>query len=678
MRALERKLLRDIWQYRGQALAIAAVIAAGVALFVLTYATLHSLELTQSRYYERYRFADLFVSMKRAPLDLAERLREIPGVAELRTRVVVGVTLAAAFDMEGGFNDAVFALTADAREREVVRQVDDLLARYGGGGAVPRRLQTSHWYLQNELNGLRGSGLIIPLVFLGVAAFLLQIVLVRLVASQREQIATLKALGYSNRALAWHFTLWSLLVAMLGALAGVGVGIYLGESMTRLYTQFFHFPILVFGLQPQVVVAAFAISAGAASIGALRAVRAAVALPPAEAMRPAAPARYRPSLLERLGIGAFITEPTRIILRNLSRHPIRAAVSTLGVAMGGALVIVGTFSLDAMDRLLELQFRIAQRQDLSVTFFEPVSSGAFHEIGRLPGVLDAQAFRSVPVRLRHLQYHRTLAITGIEPGASLYRVIDADGSPIEVPPDGLLLSRKLAETLHIEVGDVVTLEVLEGRRPHRVARVSGLADEMLGMNAYMDRDALHRLMREDRTVSGAHLAVDSLHARRLYHKLKRTPRVAGVAIKDAALQSFEDTMGESIAMMRFMNILFAGIIVVGVAYNNARIALAERERELATLRVIGFRRFEIATILIGELALLTVAALPLALLIGSVLSWSIVVLYDTEVFRMPFVISRLTFTAALLSMVAASALSALLVRRKLDRLDLVAVLKTRE
>jgi len=784
---LDRKLVRELWKIKGQALAIALVIGAGVALYVLMLSTFDSLSVTQQTYYDRYRFADVFASVRRAPIRLEPQISEIPGVAHSETRVVADVTidiegfsepavgrligipevqrpilndlflrqgrwiepgkpdevivaenfayahglgtgdkiaavingrrreleivglaltpeyiysvrpgeilpddkrfgvmwmnrraLAAAFDMEGGFNDVVLTLMRGASEEEVIDRLDDLLAPYGGMGAIPRSLQPSHFYINNEMAGLETMGESIPIIFLMVAAFLLNVVLSRMVSVQREEIAVLKAVGYSNTAVAGHFVKWAMLITFLGTAMGIGIGAWLGRGMTEMYTDFFDFPILLYQLSLPTAVQASLISIGAALLGTLVAVRRVVKLPPAEAMRPEPPAAYSVSLVERLGLRKILSQPTRIIFRNLQRNPARALLSIVGIASGCGLLIFGTFSMDSMDEMVDLEFFQRNRYDVMVNFVEPASAGAYFELQGKPGVMDLEPFRAVPVRLRFGPRSRYLAIVGLVQEPRLNRLLDTSGSDVPVPAEGLAISRKLAEILGVSVGDVLIVEVLEGTRPVREAVVAQLVDDLMGVNAYMDMDVLHRLLREGGSLSGVYLRVDEAMEENLYADLKQTPKVAGVMLRRAALESFEDTLAEMFGMVRGISTVFAAVIAFGVVYNGARISLSERSRELASLRVLGFTRAEISYILLGELAVVTVLAIPVGMVFGYGLAWSMVQSMNTEVWRMPLVILPRTYTFAVVAIVVATLISGLVVRRRLDRLDLIEVLKTRE
>lgn len=786
--SLHRKLVRDLWEMRGQALAIAAVVAAGVTMFVTYLSNFDSLDRTLRGYYAEQRFADVFASAVRAPAALRDRIAEIPGVAAVDTRVVAEVVLdvpgldepaggrlvslpdarrpgldlvtlrrgvwpdaartdevvvsemfadahgfgpgsrfaaivngrrrtltivgvglspefvytirpgelfpdnrrygvvwmrraplAAAFDLGDGFNDVALALTPGASEDEVIGRLDRLLEPFGGRGAIPRRLQISAWTIENELTQLQTFGVVTPAIFLSVAAFVLHIALTRALSLQRPQIAALKALGYGHRALAWHYVQWALVIAAVGALAGIAGGAWLGGRMAALYTEYFRFPTLDYQLSWRVAAGSLAGSLAVAALGALAAVRHAVRVPPAEAMRPEPPARYGPSLAERWRLLRRLSPAARMILRAIERQPARAALSVVGLAFASAIMIVGLAFLDVMQVLVDEQFIRAMRQDVTVTLARPAAaSGTLHALRRLPGVIDAEAMRHVPVRLASGTRQRTLALTGVAATPRLQRVVERSGRVIEVPPSGLVLSAMLAQVLAVRPGDTVLAHVLEGRRATLPLRVAATVDDSFGLNAYASADLLARLLRETPTLTSAALTVDPAQLPTLTRTLKGVPRVAGVAVRQVMLDSFATTMAEHMNLIITFNVLFAAIIAFGVVYNAARVSLSERSRELASLRVLGFTRAEVARLLLGELTAVTVASLPVGTLLGTGLGLLIMTIFTNEVYRLPFTVSVQTVAWAWLTVAVAAAVSSVAVRRRLDRLDLVGVLKSRE
>ena len=787
IRMLDRKLLRDLWAMKGQAIAIAAVMAAGVTMFVAYFSNFDSLQRARAAYYEQARFADVFAALKRAPARLEPRIADLDGVGAVATRVVVDVTLdvpgmaepatgrlisipergrpplndvslrlgrwpdparpdevvasemfceshrlvpgdriaaiingrrrdltivgvglspeyvyaiapgemfpdtrrfgifwmnrqslASAFDMEGGFNEVSVALTPGASGADVIAGLDRLLRPYGGRGAVPQSLQMSAWTLDNELTQLQTFGLLVPAIFLGVAAFILHIALTRALALQRTQIAALKALGYSNRSVAWHYVKWALAIAAVAAVAGVGVGAWVGSELIGLYNEFFRFPTLAYHLSPALAAQAMASGLLIAVLGALSAVRRAVRVPPAEAMRPEPPARYRRSIVETRWRPLRLSFTTRMIVRGLERQPVKALASTIGIAFAVAVLFVGLSFLDVMNSLIDEAFTMTMRQDATLTFVEPRASRAVHDVVHLPGVMETEATRMVQVRLRAGTRSRTLVISGLPEEPRLTRVIDRTDGAIALPPHGLVLSQMLGDVLAVRPGDSVHVEVLEGRRPVREVSVAALVDDSLGLQAYMRDEALRRLLHEGAAVSSIALTMDSAARDAFYKAVKTMPAVAGVAMRDVALRNFRDTMAEHMNLSIFINVIFAGIIAFGVVYNSARVSLSERSRELASLRVLGFTRAEISLILLGEIAILTTLALPVGAAIGYVMGELIMAVFRNEVYRLSFIVSPATIAWTWLTVIGATVVSALLVRRRLDRLDLVGVLKTPE
>ena len=586
--------------------------------------------------------------------------------------------LAAAFDMEGGFNDVAVALDRGASAPAVIAEIDRLLAPYGGRGAVPRSQQLSHWMLESELDQLQSFGFAIPLIFLLVAAFVLNVALSRALALQRPQLAALKALGYRNRELAWHYVKWALAIAIAGAVLGIVAGAWLGGAINRLYNEFFRFPVLVYRVSPAVVLGATAMSLVAAAAGAAAAVRRAVVIPPAEAMRPEPPARYRPSVIETPWLRRHVTTTMRMVLRNLERQPWRAVTSVVGIAFAGSILQIGFGLMGAMEELITTQFAVAERQDVTVQFVEPLSASAAYAAAGLPGVMHVEPRRTVAARLRSGPRDRVVPITGVATDAGLRRIVDRRQRPVRLPPEGLVISAVLAEVLGVAPGGTIAVEVLEGARPIRQVVVAGVVDDIFGLSAYMDAPALGRLLREGGTLTGADLLVDEAQAGALSARLKTMPSVAGAIWKDVVIGNFRDTLAEHMSVSLFMNVLFAGIIAFGVVYNAARVSLSERSRELASLRVLGFTRGEISGILLGELAILTLAALPLAVVIGESLTAIIVKGFESEVYRFPIGTQPSVMAWSALTVIVASIASGLVVRRRLDRLDLVAVLKIRE
>ena len=794
MKALDRKLLRDLRLMWSQALTIAAVVASGVGGFLTTLSAVDSLATARDTFYAEGRFADVFATVRRAPQALEATLREVPGVADVQTTAeflvrvevpgqsdpvtglligidrqrpprmnrvtlrsglpddpasmapgapaadgalpvwvseafaearglapgstlralvngrqrtlrVAGIALSpeyifaglygmpdqrgfgvfwvdaaplrAAYDMEGAFNRVAVKLAPGADERAVTAGLQRLLARYGGREVHGRATQGSHAMLDNEIKEQRVLGTVLPAIFLGVAAFLLNVVVSRLVATQREQIAALKALGYANRAIAAHYVKLVLAIVVLGLLAGIVLGRWLGALFLVLYAEFFRLPVFDHHLAPRLVLIAVGLTLGTAVLGTLNAIGATVRLAPAEAMRPPAPGRYRRTLIERLGLRGLGTG-LRMILREMERKPLRTGLTVGGVAAAVAIVVMGNFVRDAIAYIVDSQFHVAMRMDASLWLADPADDRLRHEIARLPGVLAVEPSRSVPVRLVAGHRSERVELRGLEPEPVLQRVVDIDNRVVAPPPAGLLLTDRLADKLGLAPGDLVQVEVLAGRDRTLVLPVAATVREMMGLNAYVRRDVLNRALGDGDWSSSYAIALERGREAAFLDATRALPKVAGAFSKESLRRNMDEVSARNIRIMSTVLTFFAGVIAVGVVYNNARIALAERTWELASLRVLGFTRGEVSALLLGELALAIAVALPLGMVLGHGLVRLVTGLLASDQFAFPVVIEPHTYALAALAVLAAGAASALVVRRRIDRLDMVAALKTRE
>jgi len=586
--------------------------------------------------------------------------------------------LAKAFELDGAFNNVVVDVAPGGNPAGVMAELDRLLAPYGGLVAYGRRDHPSATRLDDELRVLHALSFAFPAVFLSIAAFMSSAVLTRLIRLQREQIAQLKAFGYSSFQVGLHYLKFAIFIVAVATVFGGSAGMLLGNAVVGVYHQFFKFPELHFHPDWSMFAIAFLVSAGAAFLGVIGAVRQAVKLPPAEAMRPEPPAEYRTSIFERLGLSKLVSTSFRMALRNLERRPWQAFFTAFGLALATGIPIVPGAMSDGISYLLSIQWDVAERQNVTVSLIEPGSASTLNDLRSLPGVMTAEPFRTVPARLRFGHHSRRLGVTGLPRERYLSRLLDDQERAVELPPNGLLVSAKLAEILGAKIGDSIILEVQEGRRPTLEATIQGTITDYAGIGAYMEIGALQRLMREGGTISGARLAVDPAHWTAFLDKVKEAPRIAGVTIKESVRASFRKSTGDMIGKITTIYFTFAVIVSFGVVYNSARIALSERSRDLATLRVIGFTQREVAAVMIGELALLTAVAIPFGLLIGTQLASGIIHTASTESVRLPLVLTAGTYARAVIVVLCSSALSFWVVSTRLRDLDLLGVLKARD
>lgn len=783
---LNQKLLRDLWRIKGQGFAIGIVIAVGVMMLVMMSGLVNTLDETRRAYYERYRLADVFAPVKRAPERVLKKLSDIPGVAAVEGRVIgdalislpdvdvplrtqaislpdfhtprlndiyltrgrmldsertdeiillksfaeargitpgdtlaatmngarrnfriVGLAespeflytvapeefvpddarfaviwmsknaLSAAYDMDGAVNEVLLSMERDARLKAVLDEVDRILDNYGGLGAYGLKDQASNRIVIEETSGLRASAVAVPPIFLAVAAFLLYIAVSRIVQAERGQIGLLKAFGYSSTEVSLHYLKLVLLIAIGGALAGSLMGIAAGRSMAAFYQTYFKFPFLVFQLESSSFVTGFLVSVLTASLGGLVVLRGVFALTPAVAMRPPAPADYSrsrqlPTWLKRLD------QPSRMVLRRIFRQPMRMFIAVIGIAAGMALSSAMLSVIAGFDETLEVTFSVIDRSDAAVTFINPVSNKTVYELEHLDGVLSVEPFRSVPVIFRNALHSYRGGISGFTETPRLNRAIDKNRDPLTIQKGGIILSKPIADILQIAPGEILTVEVREGRRPILEVPVAAVSQTLLGAPAFMHIDSLNHLLKEPHRVSGVYLTLDSAKSHKVYRTIKDMPAVAGISLKSDSRAAFQKVLNQGAGAMRYIMALIAGVITFGIVYNSARIAFAEREHDLASLRVIGFSKGEASFVLLGELALVCLAALPLGIILGYQLSFIISDGFSTDIYQIPTTFSPKSYGLAAISVIVAATASGWLVKRDIDLIDMVLALKTKE
>lgn len=586
--------------------------------------------------------------------------------------------LAMAFDLDGAFNDVVLTLERDAREADVIDALDALLLPYGGIGAHGRDLQISHRFLDEELGQLLVMTRMFTLIFLGVAAFLLNIVVGRLVGTQREQIAVLKAFGYTRWQVGAHYAQLVLLMVGAGVVPGLALGAWGGRALADVYTVFYSFPYLAWTLSPSLVALAVAFAVAAAAAGTLGALARAFRLPPAQAMQPEAPPVFHHTWGERMGLARWLDPTARIVLRNLERRPLRTLMSVLGIGLACGILVMSRFQAGAIEEMVEVQFGFAQRDDFTVAFAEPTSWRAVDELAALPGVEVVEPFRASGVILRvgHREYRTSLL--GLPDDGDLKRVLDRQLHPARLPGDGLLLTDHLAGMLDVEVGGLVEVEFREGRRERIDVPLAGTVREYMGVGAYMRRERMNAILGEGDVVSGAWLGIDRDLRLQVLDSLRERPRVVAITDSMATVTGFRETMARGMLTFTLVATLLAGSIAVGVVYNAARITLAERSHELASLRVLGYTRGEVRRLLGGELFTLAFLALLPGFALGLGMTALLVRGFESDLYRIPLVIAPSGYAWAGLLVLAATAVSVALVRRRLDRIDLASALKTKE
>jgi putative ABC transport system permease protein len=787
MRALDRKLFRDIKRLWAQSLAVALVMAAGIATLLLGLGAYNSLSETRSAYYDRNQFADIFATAVTVPKSVEAALRQIDGVSKLETRITktalldipgfnlpvtgyfislpeigdstlnklylrsgrlpetgsakqvavnesfakahgfqVGsefdailngskrhltisaivlspefiyalgpgdmmpddkrfgivwmreTALADIFKLRGAFNNISLTVSRNAIEKDILLSVDHILKRYGGEGAYGRTDQLSHAFLDAELKQLSAMSRILPPTFLIVAAFLVNMVLARLIALEREQVGLLKAIGYTPTQIALHYGKLVILIACFGVVIGLGSGIWLSRELTKLYSEFFHFPFQIYVASPLLYASASLIAVAAALAGAARAVFAAASLSPAIAMQAPTPPIYRRFWSGRLQPFKYFSQLTIMVFRHILRWPLRSLVTTFGIALSAALLVASLFSVGAINFMIDVTFDRIDREDATITFGNAKPTNVLAGVGRLSGVLVAEPYRAALARLSNGNHTKRVAIIGKPGTMDLSRVMDMKLRVVKLPGTGLVLGDTLANQLQVKRGETVHAEFLGRSNLEVDIPVVDIIQSYMGLAAFMNIDAMNHLLRESPSVNGIHLLLDPAKSEAFFAKVKETPALSAIALQRLSLAKFRESIAENINIQIIVYSSLAIIIAFGVVYNSARIQFAEQARELASLRVLGFTQGEVSMVLLLEFALMTIVAVPLGWAMGYSLAAVMVGAFQSDLYRLPFIIVRSTYAYSGLIVISAVAVSALIVRRRVNKLDLVSVLKTRD
>ncbi|KTD81744.1 permease [Legionella waltersii] len=781
---LNKKLFRDLFKLKGQVVTISLVVCSGISVLISSISTYQSLSQAQHRFYSDYHFADVFLTLKRAPLYMQKRIGEIPGVSQVEARIVEDVTLdlpwlqepaigrfislpdsrkpnlnqlflrkgrflesgksnevlvnegfakansikpgdqiyallnghrqllrivgivlspeyvyairgqdllpdnkhfgvfwmshkalSAAFGMQEGFNDISLTLAPNASEKSVRHDLERLFLDYGLSITYSRKEQTSDRFVTNEINQQKIIASFIPPIFLIVASFLLNLVTGRLVQHQREQIALLKALGYTNSSIVFYYSKLVLVIVLVGTVLGIGLGAWFGKIMTLLYAEYFRFPVFNYIFSIQAAMIGVLVSFFAAGSGALKSIYQVVNLAPAVAMRPPAPPIYRTLKLEHWGLLSHFSASAKMFYRHTFRHLFRTVITSIGIALAMAIVILGLFWQDAVEYLIKTQFLMSQKQDATVSFTQQLQDKVLLELKHVDGVINAEGYRISPAQLSNQNYTEQTALFGIPPNAKLKVVLDKNENPIFIPESGLVLSQGLAERLHVTVGDWIHINMLEGNRAKTKLEVQGIVNDYVGMFAYTTNFLINRLLNEDHLINLAGISIDHQRINQLYKEIKKIPKVGSITSNTSIIQTFKETFAKHVLVFTSILAGFAIVIAIAVVYNNAIIILAERSWELSTLRVLGFTEREVSNILFYNIIFEVLLAIPMGILFGYWISWTILELMQTDWFKIPFIIEPKTYAISIIVVMISSVMSLFIIKKRIQQLNLTAVLK---
>ncbi|MBE0466629.1 MAG: ABC transporter permease [Candidatus Desulforudis sp.] len=583
-------------------------------------------------------------------------------------------------DFSGQLNQVVLQLAPGADAERVAARVEDILEPYGNLAAYPRDDQLSHAVMQAELEGLRLSSIYLPLIFLGIAAAIQYVLLNRMVRAQRGQIGIMKALGYDSGQIMLHYTGYALAVAVLGATLGSGLGLLFVSAITGLYGQFFNLPLVSARPDYAVVGHGFALGLAVATISGLTASRSVTGIHPAESMRPEPPKGGGRVFIEHWGWLWTKLDPSwRLSLRTISRNWVRFGVTVAGVICAVGMLVVALFANDSVDYMLHRHYYQDQDADYVLNFTAPLPEPELTDITRLDGVLAAEPFFQVPVKLSFAGRSEDEVLMGLPADAVMRTLFTDTGRALPVPETGMIVNETAAAKLGVQVGDQVQVETRLGLGPprHSTFTVEGLNHQLIGGGAYVSLEQANQALQERNLISGVMLRVDPGLAQAVESEINAMTGVSAVLGRQQELDNFYELLDMMVASVAIM-VGFAAVLGFAIVYNTAMVNFTERRRELATLRVVGFSFRGVSGLLLKETFLQSVLGVALGLPFGLLLARGMIEAQSTDLYSLPVIISAQSYVLAALGGILFILVAQRFIARGVRRLDLVDVLKNKD
>ena len=587
------------------------------------------------------------------------------------------------FGFHGACNSVVGMLSPEAKQdpRAALDAVERRFAPYGVMMKTPLKDQFSNLNLCSELSSLAMQAMTLPLVFLGVAALVLNVVMLRMAEQQRTIIGTLKALGVRNSAIFAHFLKFGLFVGLAGGVIGCGLGWMISWGMTSMYAEFYTFPCLENHAYASTMLFAVLVAVFFAAMGTLHGVDAILRLSPAESMRPSPPSSGGGVTLERIGwLWRRLGFRWQMVLRGLLRQRGRTAVGVLSAALGSGMVLMSLGLVDSLNYMIRLQFDKVMLADYNISLRDEVGLDAVGEAARMPGVERLEATLDMPCEFRHGNRRKISALTGIAEGAALTVPTDPDGKAVKVPSSGLLMSKRLAEILDIREGGLVEITPLKGERRPVYAEVAGVVDSVFGLPVYTEYRHLCRILGQEAPVSSIQVrsfrSPDDL--RGFFKEMKKSPELASVVISEWQKWHLQNDLIAKLKLMTFVMIAFAAVIFFGSILNAALISISERRREISTFRVLGYHSLEVGQLFVRETMLVNLLGTAVGLPIGLQMLSALCGLFGNEMFSVPCQVEPLTWLYSLLLSVAFVLAANVIIQRIIDKLDWPEALKLKE
>lgn len=587
------------------------------------------------------------------------------------------------FDFEGAANQVVghFTPGMEGDRQAVLDLVERRLESSGFISATLLKDFTSNYFVSNEINQLSNMATVLPAMFLVVAALILNVLMTRLARQQRTTIGTLKAIGYSDATIFWHFLKFGAVVGLVAGIFASGLGMLLTWGMLTQYQQFFQFPDLRNDLFVQTHLIGWSVSIVCAMLGSVYGARQMLLLQPAEAMRPEPPAKGGRVLLERITLVWDQLSPGwRVAIRSMIRHRSRTAIALFAGTVGAGILVSGLMMMEATEYFIRDEFERRNRSDIELTFKDALDRQAWYDLSHLPGVDLVEPQFNLACDFVNGPYKRQGAINGILGDAQLTVPTDKQNRRISIPSVGLVMERRLADHLHISVGDMLEVRPKSGRREPLHVPLAAISDSQFGLSVYSDMQYLCRIRGESFAMSGAQLKINQTeHAQReLYLSLKQMPAMEAISSRLELIKNMRETIIQNQNISIAIIVVFAGTIFFGNVLNASLVNLSERQREVATMGAMGYTRWEIGMLFLRESLVINSVGAVLGLPVGYFLIHLMVQMIDQDLVRFPVVTAPWIWISVVVTALSFTLLAHAVVQWQIHRMNWLDSLKVRE
>lgn len=787
MNHLNRKIIRDLWQFKGQFISVLVVVIIGVMLYSGINAAFRNLSGASEKYYREYRFADLWATMYRAPEGVEEKIKSLPFVKMATGRVVqdvkigisgenaivrmitlpddkkdivndVRITSGSYFSVqennqclleeeffkahnlkigdyiypiingnevklkvsgtvkspefvytirdggelmpdnrkfgivfvkqsfgqailgyEGSINSLVMLVHEGTDIDSAKDDVKKYLEEFGVSEVVEKENQISNKMLSEEMKGLKATGGSFPVVFFIVAAVIIYITMGRIVENQRTQIGVLKAFGFSNLSILLHYLSYSIIIAVVGNIIGAVLGMYLGKGFTELENMYFHLPVTDMKMYPELVIPASMLTLFFCLLAGYNACKRAFRIMPSEAMRPKAPLKGKKILIERITVlWGKLGYSWKMILRNVFRYKRRALMTSIGVVFATAITFISFGMMDSINFLMDQQYSNIQNYDIKVSFTKYLNLEELSYIRSIPHVVKLEPVVETGVEVSNGWKKKDIGFTALINNPEIYKATDKEGTPLELPDNGILIPEKLSKLLDAGPGDTVQIKSYLPGKEKKDIMVKGVVAQYIGSSVYSSIDSMNYLIGEGRIANSAVMIIDSPdNERAVIDKLKEIPAVGSVQSKSDAYNNLMRNMSSMTAFIGVM-IILAAVLSVAVVYNIATINIFERQRELATLKVLGFKDKEVRSLIFNENYLITLFGAMVGLPFGNWLGNAMMSMYDTDAYSFIFTATNEAYILSAALTAGFTVLANLTLMGKIRNINMVEVLKSNE